>query len=43
MTSFFGDVEDAPPIEVFYMNKLYQDELVQHKVNLTVGGMLNFI
>uniref|UniRef100_A0A0R3S101 Aspartate aminotransferase n=1 Tax=Elaeophora elaphi TaxID=1147741 RepID=A0A0R3S101_9BILA len=38
MASFFENVEIAPPIEVFYMNKMYQDEPAQCKVNLTIGA-----
>uniref|UniRef100_A0A1I7VP37 Aspartate aminotransferase n=1 Tax=Loa loa TaxID=7209 RepID=A0A1I7VP37_LOALO len=38
MASFFENIEVAPPIEVFYMNKMYHDEPAQHKVNLTVGA-----
>lgn len=38
-TSFFANVTEAPPIEVFYMNKLYLDEQDSRKVNLTIGGM----
>lgn len=43
MASFFENIETAPPIEVFYMNKMYHDEPAQYKVNLSVGGLLNFI
>ncbi|CAG9536555.1 unnamed protein product [Cercopithifilaria johnstoni] len=38
MASFFRNIEVAPPIEVFYMNKMYQDEPAQYKVNLTIGA-----
>uniref|UniRef100_A0A915Q5R7 Aspartate aminotransferase n=1 Tax=Setaria digitata TaxID=48799 RepID=A0A915Q5R7_9BILA len=38
MASFFGNIQIAPPIEVFYMNKMYNDEPSEHKVNLTVGA-----
>ncbi|KAL3989254.1 Aspartate aminotransferase cytoplasmic [Acanthocheilonema viteae] len=38
MASFFGNIETAPPIEVFYMNKMYQDEPAKYKVNLTIGA-----
>lgn len=41
--SLFAKVEAAPPIEVFHMNKMYQDEKSPTKVNLTVGGLLAFI
>ncbi|VDD92668.1 unnamed protein product [Enterobius vermicularis] len=36
--SLFAKVEAAPPIEVFHMNKMYQDEKSPTKVNLTVGA-----
>lgn len=39
MSSFFGNIEEAAPIEVFYMNKLYVDDPSPQKVNLTIGGM----
>ncbi|VDK73420.1 unnamed protein product [Onchocerca ochengi] len=38
MASFFENIEIAPPIEVFYMNKMYNEEPARHKVNLTVGA-----
>uniref|UniRef100_A0A915AKZ3 Aspartate aminotransferase n=1 Tax=Parascaris univalens TaxID=6257 RepID=A0A915AKZ3_PARUN len=38
MPSFFSRVEMAPPIEVFHMNKMYQDESSPQKVNLTIGA-----
>lgn len=41
MPSFFSNVQEAPPIEVFYMNKLYIDDPSTKKVNLTIGG--NFL
>ncbi|MFH4977826.1 hypothetical protein AB6A40_004535 [Gnathostoma spinigerum] len=37
-TSYFSKVEMGPPIEVFHMNKLYQDEKDPRKVNLTIGA-----
>uniref|UniRef100_A0A0N5AJV4 Aspartate aminotransferase n=1 Tax=Syphacia muris TaxID=451379 RepID=A0A0N5AJV4_9BILA len=36
--SFFEKVEAAPAIEVFHMNKMYQDEPFPQKVNLTIGA-----
>ncbi|KAK6039140.1 hypothetical protein COOONC_23355 [Cooperia oncophora] len=39
--SFFEGVAVAPPIEVFFMNKMYMDETDPNKVNLTVGGWLS--
>jgi aspartate aminotransferase len=39
--SYFTPVTEAPPIEVFYMNKMYQDDPAPNKVNLTIGGKLN--
>ncbi|CAI4221734.1 unnamed protein product [Auanema sp. JU1783] len=36
--SLFSQVSVAPPIEVFYMNKLYLDETDPNKVNLTIGA-----
>ncbi|KAH7728942.1 glutamine-oxaloacetic transaminase [Aphelenchoides avenae] len=38
MTSFFANIEEAAPIEVFYMNKLYLDDPSPQKVNLTIGA-----
>uniref|UniRef100_A0A915CT44 Aspartate aminotransferase n=1 Tax=Ditylenchus dipsaci TaxID=166011 RepID=A0A915CT44_9BILA len=38
MTSLFADVSEAPPIEVFYMNKLFLDDTSPQKVNLTIGA-----
>ncbi|VIO88026.1 Uncharacterized protein BM_BM5467 [Brugia malayi] len=38
MASFFGNIEIASPIEVFYMNKMYHEEPAEYKVNLTVGA-----
>lgn len=43
MGSFFGNIEMAPPIEVFHMNRMYQEESSLLKVNLTVGSMIYFI
>ncbi|KAI1704385.1 aminotransferase class I and II domain-containing protein [Ditylenchus destructor] len=37
-SSFFSNVTEAPPIEVFYMNKLYVDDPAPQKVNLTIGA-----
>ncbi|VDO68419.1 unnamed protein product [Heligmosomoides polygyrus] len=36
--SFFEGIAVAPPIEVFFMNKMYMDEKDPNKVNLTVGA-----
>ncbi|KAK0400460.1 hypothetical protein QR680_015257 [Steinernema hermaphroditum] len=36
--SIFANVTVAPPIEVFYMNKMYLDETTPQKVNLTIGA-----
>ncbi|KAE9548227.1 hypothetical protein FO519_008567 [Halicephalobus sp. NKZ332] len=38
MANFFASVTEAPPIEVFFMNKLYLDESDPRKVNLTIGA-----
>lgn len=38
MASFFENIAEAPPIEVFHMNKLYMDDPSLNKVNLTIGG-----
>lgn len=37
-SSVFSNVTEAPPIEVFYMNKLYVDDPAPQKVNLTIGA-----
>ena len=39
MTSAFSTVENAPPIEVFALNKAYAEDAFPQKVNLGVGGM----
>ncbi|WKY08877.1 hypothetical protein Q1695_001786 [Nippostrongylus brasiliensis] len=36
--SHFEGIPVAPPIEVFFMNKMYMDETDPKKVNLTVGA-----
>uniref|UniRef100_A0A1I7WPI3 aspartate transaminase n=1 Tax=Heterorhabditis bacteriophora TaxID=37862 RepID=A0A1I7WPI3_HETBA len=36
--SFFNGIPEAPPIEVFFMNKMYMDETASEKVNLTIGA-----
>lgn len=36
--SRFSDVKQGPPIEVFALNKAYQDDTFEKKVNLGVGG-----
>nr|CAH7745924.1 unnamed protein product [Callosobruchus chinensis] len=36
--SLFEDVELGPPIEVFLMNKLYNEDSFPNKVNLGVGA-----
>lgn len=36
--SFFNNIEEAAPIEVFHKNKLFLDDPSEHKVNLTIGG-----
>ncbi len=38
-TSKFANVESAPPIEVFALNKAYVDDTFPQKVNLGVGGI----
>ncbi|ETN74079.1 hypothetical protein NECAME_13215 [Necator americanus] len=38
--SFFDGIAVAPPIEVFFMNKMFMDETSPNKVNLTVGGQM---
>lgn len=36
--SVFSDVKEGAPIEVFALNKAYQDDTYEKKVNLGVGG-----
>ncbi|KAI6191401.1 Aspartate aminotransferase [Aphelenchoides bicaudatus] len=36
--SAFSAITEAPPIEVFFMNKKYLDEPAEQKVNLTIGA-----
>lgn len=36
--SRFSEVKQGPPIEVFALNKAYQDDNFNKKVNLGVGG-----
>lgn len=43
MSSKFATVENAPPIEVFALNKAYVDDTFPQKVNLGVGGKPVFI
>lgn len=38
--SWFGEVEQGPPIEVFALNKQFSDDKFEKKVNLGVGGKL---
>lgn len=38
MASVFGDIEIAPPIEVFNLTAQYTEDTHPHKVNLGVGG-----
>lgn len=38
MASIFADVEVGPKIEVFALNKAYQEDKSPVKVNLGVGG-----
>lgn len=40
MASIFANVEVGPKIEVFALNKLYQEDSSPVKVNLGVGGKL---
>lgn len=40
MASIFADVEVGPQIEVFALNKAFQDDPSSVKVNLGVGGKL---
>jgi len=37
--SIFSDVEEAQPIEVFHLVKLFNEDDDPSKVNLTIGGM----
>lgn len=37
--SKFASVENAPPIEVFALNKAYVEDTFPQKVNLGVGGI----
>lgn len=41
--SIFSNVEEALPIEVFHLVKLFSEDDNPSKVNLTVGGMYLFI
>lgn len=36
--SWFSEVEQGPPIEVFALNKQYAEDNFEKKVNLGVGG-----
>jgi len=36
--NIFGDVEEASPIEVFHLVKVFNDDDSPTKVNLTIGG-----
>lgn len=38
MASIFANVEVGPKIEVFALNKMYQEDSSPVKVNLGVGG-----
>lgn len=38
MASVFGDIEIAPPIEVFNLTAQYNEDSHPQKVNLGVGG-----
>lgn len=38
MASVFGDIEIAPPIEVFNLTAQYNEDNHPQKVNLGVGG-----
>lgn len=38
MSSRFASVQQAPPIEVFSLNRTYVDDTSPNKVNLGVGG-----
>lgn len=40
MASIFANVEVGPKIEVFALNKAYQEDSSPVKVNLGVGGKL---
>lgn len=40
--TFFENVDEAEPIEVFHKNKLFLDDSSPLKVNLTVGGNFFF-
>lgn len=40
MASIFSDIEVGPKIEVFALNKAYQEDPSPVKVNLGVGGKL---
>lgn len=39
MASVFGSVEQAPPIEVFALNRACTEDAFAEKVNLGVGGI----
>ena len=39
--SIFSAVEVAAPIEVFHVNKMYQEDNDSKKVNLSIGGWFN--
>lgn len=36
--SWFSEVELGPPIEVFALNRAFQEDTFENKVNLGVGG-----
>lgn len=38
MSSIFTVVNQGPPVEVFQVNKAYNDDPSPKKVNLSVGG-----
>ena len=42
-TTCFANVEIAPPIEVFNLTKLYNEDQSPNKVNLGVGGILRSV
>ena len=43
MASRFASVVEAPPIEVFALNKAYVEDTFPQKVNLGVGGAERYI
>lgn len=41
-TTVFTGIQLGPPIEIFALNKAFQDDPNEPKVNLTIGGKQTF-